>query len=185
MLVLFNIFQTVAVYGFASWVPVLLTQQGVPFVHSLEYTFWIAILNPFGPLIAMKYADVLERKWQIVGLALAIAVFGTVFAQMRNPVFIILFGSLITVANNWFGSLFHTYQAELYPTRIRGKAVGFVYSWSRLSGIFVGFVIAALLKDFGTVGVFAFIAGSMAVVALAIGILGPKTSGVSLEVLSH
>jgi len=185
MLVLFNIFQTVAVYGFASWVPVLLTQQGVPLVHSLEYTFWIAILNPFGPLIGMKYADVLERKWQIVALAMAIAVFGTTFAQMRNPVFIILFGSLITVANNWFGSLFHTYQAELYPTRIRGKAVGFVYSWSRLSGIFVGFIIAALLKDFGTVGVFAFIAGSMAVVALAIGILGPKTSGVSLEILSH
>jgi len=41
------------------------------------------------------------------------------------------------------------------------------------------------LKDFGTGGVFAFIAGSMAVVALAIGILGPKTSGVSLEVLAR
>ncbi len=185
MLVLFNIFQTVAVYGFASWVPVLLTQQGVPLVHSLEYTFWIAILNPFGPLIAMKYADALERKWQIVTLAMAIAVFGTIFAQMRHPVLIILFGSLITLANNWFGSLFHTYQAELYPTRIRGKAVGFVYCWSRLSGVFVGFVIAALLKEFGTGGVFAFIAGSMAVVALAIGILGPKTSGVSLEVLAR
>jgi len=60
---------------------------------------------------------------------MAIAIFGTTFAHMRNPLFIILFGSLITVANNWFGSLFHTYQAELYPTRIRGKAVGFVYSW--------------------------------------------------------
>ena len=63
--------------------------------------------------------------------------------------------------------------------------MGFVYCWSRLSGVFVGFVIAALLKDFGTGGVFAFIAGSMAVVALAIGILGPKTSGVSLEVLAR
>jgi putative MFS transporter len=185
MLVLFNIFQTVTIYGFASWIPVLLTQQGVPFVRSLEYTFWIAILNPFGPLIAMKYADALERKWQIVALAIAIAVFGTTFAQTRNPLFIILFGSLITVANNWFGSLFHTYQVELYPTRIRGKAVGFVYSWSRFSGIFVGFVIAALLKDFGTVGVFAFIAGSMVIVALAIGIMGPRTSRISLEVLSH
>jgi putative MFS transporter len=185
MLVLFNIFQAVAVYGFSSWVPVLLTQQGVPFVRSLEYTFWIAIVNPLGPLIAMKYADVLERKWQIVALAMAIAVFGTIFAQMRNPVLIILLGSLITVANNWFGCLFHTYQAELYPTRIRGKAVGFVYCWSRLSGVFVGFVIAALLKDFGTGGVFAFIAGSMTVVALVIGILGPKASGVSLEVLAR
>src|SRR5260370_16634796 len=102
MLVLFNIFQTVAVYGFASWVPVLLTQQGVPFVHSLEYTFWIAILNPFGPLIAMKYADVLERKWQIVALALAIAFFGTVFPQMPNPAFIIPFASFIPLSTNLF-----------------------------------------------------------------------------------
>jgi putative MFS transporter len=185
MLVLFNICQTVAVYGFASWVPVLLTQQGVPFVHSLEYTFWIAILNPFGPLIAMKYADVWERKWQIVVLAMSIAILGTIFAHMRQPLYIIVFGSLITMANNWFASLFHTYQAELYPTRIRGKAVCFVYCWSRISGIFVGFAIAFLLKNFGTAGVFAFIASSMAIVALAIGTLGPKTSGVSLEVLSQ
>jgi putative MFS transporter len=185
MLVIFNIFQTVAIYGFSSWVPVLLSQQGVPFVHSLEYTFWIAVLTPLGPLIGMKFADILERKWQIVGVAIAIAVLGTIFAQVRQPAFLILFGSLITMANNCFGSLFHTYQAELYPTRIRGKAVGFVYCWSRASGVFVGFVIAALLKNFGTVGVFAFIAGSMAIVALTIGVMGPKTSGVSLEVLAR
>src|SRR5260370_38718797 len=34
MVVLFNIFQTVAAYGFSSWVPVLLAQQVVPVVHS-------------------------------------------------------------------------------------------------------------------------------------------------------
>jgi putative MFS transporter len=185
MLIVFNVFQTVGFYGFASWVPLLLMQQGVSFVHSLEYTFAIAIANPLGPLISMKFADALQRKWQIVNLAVASAVFGMIFARMRNPALIILFGSLITIANNWFSCAFHSYQAELYPTRIRAQAVGFVYGWSRFSAIFVGFLIAALLKDFGTVGVFTLIAGSMAIVAMVIAIAGPKTSGVPLELLSR
>jgi len=185
MLIVFNVFQTIGFYGFASWVPLLLMQQGVSFLHSLEYTFAIAIANPLGPLISMKFADAWQRKWQIVNLAVASAIFGMILARMRNPALIILFGSLITVANNWFSCAFHSYQVELYPTRIRARAVGFVYGWSRFSAIFVGFLIAALLKDFGTVGVFALIAGSMAIVAVVIAIAGPKTSGVPLEVLSR
>jgi len=45
-------------------------------------------------------------------------------------------------------------------------------------------VIAFFLRDFGTLGVFAFIAGSMAVVMLAIGALGPRTSRRSLETIA-
>jgi MFS transporter, putative metabolite:H+ symporter len=65
------------------------------------------------------------------------------------------------------------------------KAVGFVFSWCRFSAMFVGFLIAALLKDFGTVGVFALIASLMVVVAIVIAIMGPNGSSVSLEVLSR
>jgi MFS transporter, putative metabolite:H+ symporter len=79
---------------------------------------------------------------------------------------------------------FHTYQAELFPTRIRAQAVGFVYSWSRLSAIFTSFLIGFFLRDFGTRGVFAFIAAAMAVVMLAIGIFGPRTRGLALEDIS-
>jgi len=56
---------------------------------------------------------------------------------------------------------FHAYQAELYPTRIRAQAVGFVYSWSRFSAIFSGFTIAFFLGRYGTLGVFGFIAGAI------------------------
>ncbi|HVA37467.1 MAG TPA: MFS transporter [Candidatus Dormibacteraeota bacterium] len=185
MLVIFNFFQTIGFYGFAAWVPILLFTEGVTFVHSLEYTFAIAILNPLGPVIAMYYADRLQRKWQIVGLAIAIAVFGLIFAQMRIPALIIFFGILITLANNWFSCAFHAYQAELYPTRIRAQAVGFVYSWSRFSSIFIGFIIAMALKAYGTVGVFTLIAIAMAVVAVVIGTMGPNTSGERLEALSQ
>jgi len=184
MLVIFNFFQTIGFYGFASWVPVLLFSEGVSLVHTLEYTFAIAIMNPVGPLIAMYFADRLQRKWQIVGLAIAIAVFGLAFSQVRVPALIILFGVLITLANNWFSCAFHTYQAELYPTRIRAQAVGFVYSWSRFSSIFIGFAIAVALKSYGTIGVFTLIAIAMAVVAVVIGSLGPNPSRTRLELLS-
>lgn len=184
MLVVFNLFQTIGFYGFAAWVPILLFSEGVTFVHSLEYTFVIAILNPFGPLIAMYYADRLQRKWQIVGLAIAIAVFGLIFAQVRGPALIIFFGILITLANNWFSCAFHAYQAELYPTRIRAQAVGFVYSWSRFSSIFIGFLIALALKNYGSLGVFGLIAVAMAVVAIVIGTMGANTSGERLEAIA-
>jgi putative MFS transporter len=184
MLVLYNFFQTIGYYGFASWVPILLASEGVTVVKSLEYTFLIAIANPFGPLFALPFADRFQRKWQIAWSAAGIGVFGLVFSQMRAPVGIIVFGILITLANNWLSWSFHAYQAELYPTRIRAQAVGFVYSWSRFSTIFVGFWIAALLRVYGTTGVFLFIAAAMAAVIVIIGTLGPNTRARQLEELS-
>ncbi len=67
----------------------------------------------------------------------------------------------------------------------RARAVGFVYSWSRFSAIFTSFAIAAVLKGFGTPGVFVFIAGAMAIVMASIGLMGPRTKGVALEAISR
>ena len=79
----------------------------------------------------------------------------------------------------------HNYQAELYPTRIRARGVGFVYSWSRLSGILTPFFIAFFLRDFGPTGVFVFVAGCMAVVILSVATLGPRTNGLQVEAIAH
>ena len=97
----------------------------------------------------------------------------------------IALGVLLTLANNWMSIAFHGYQAELFPTRVRARAVGFVYSWSRLSGAFAGLVISALLAREGVGAVFVLIAGAMAVVVLAIGIFGPRTLDRPLEDISH
>jgi putative MFS transporter len=184
MLVLFNFCQTIGFYGFASWVAILLFSEGVSFVHSLQYVFLIALAAPIGPLIAMRAAEASERKWQIVWLAGASAVLGLAFAAMRAPWAIICTGLALTLANNWFSSAFHAYQAELYPTRIRARAVGFVYAWSRFSAVFVSFWIAAILARAGPAAAFEFIAAAMAVAGGAIAIAGPLTRGRRLESLS-
>lgn len=184
MLVLFNFFQTIGYYGFATWVPVLLQSEGVTTVKSLTFTFLIALVAPVGPLLAIPVADRWQRKFQICWSAAGIAVFGILFSVVRAPFWIVLFGMLVTTANNWMSWSFHAYQAELYPTRIRARAVGFVYSWSRFSTIFVGFWIAAILRVKGTTGVFLFIAAAMAVVIIIVSTLGPRTSDRQLEELS-
>jgi MFS transporter, putative metabolite:H+ symporter len=185
MLMVFNFFQTIGYYGFASWVPTLLIATGITTTNSLQYSFLIALSAPLGPLLAYRVADRIERKWQIVFTAGCIAIFGVLFARQRDPVWLITCGVLLTCANNCMSIAFHAYQAELFPTRIRAQAVGFVYSWSRLSAIFTSFLIAFFLRHYGTRGVFTFIAAAMAVVILAIGIFGPRTRGLALEDISQ
>ncbi|HUJ50053.1 MAG TPA: MFS transporter [Bryobacteraceae bacterium] len=185
MLSIFNLFQTVGFYGFSNWVPTLLIERGIEFTSSLEYTFLIAIAAPFGPLLAASIADKFERKWQIVMAALGVALSGLLFARMSLAPLLILFGVLLTLSNNIMSFSLHAYQAELYPTRVRALAIGFVYSWSRLSVVFSSFVIGFFLERFGVTGVFAFIAASMLIVMLSIGLFGPRTKNMPLEAISH
>lgn len=185
MLVVFNAFQAIGYYGFAAWVPVLLVKEGVTVTKSLAYVLVMAVLNPVGSMIAMRFADRIQRKWQIVFLALIIAASGMVWAQQRSAAGIMLLGAVITLANSWFSCALHTYQAELYPTRIRAQAVGFVYSWSRFTSIFVGFLIAQVLEAYGTTGVFTIIATAMLIVAVVVGGFGPRSNKIRLEALSQ
>jgi putative MFS transporter len=76
---------------------------------------------------------------------------------------------------------YHAYQSELFPTEGRARAVGFVYSFSRLSAVFSAYLIAATLGRFGSAGVFVLIAASMVIVSLTIGLFGPRTRGLALE----
>jgi putative MFS transporter len=184
MLVIYNLFQTVGYYGFSSWVPQLLISQHIEVTRSLAYTFIIAIAAPIGPLIGVLFADRFERKWQIAWAAIGIAVFGLLFAQQTTPEGVIVCGLLITLCNNWMSFSFHAYQAELYPTRIRAQAVGFVYSWSRFGAIFSGFIIAFLLGNYGTIGVFTFIASAMVIVFVVIGSMGPAVVKRRLEAIA-
>ncbi len=107
------------------------------------------------------------------------------FAHQVNPLAVIFFGVLVTLSNNWMSFAFHNYQAELFPTRIRARAVGFVYSWSRVSAAFVGLLIGFFLRAGGTTGVALFIAGAMIVMVITIGGFGPRTRQLSLEEISH
>jgi MFS transporter, putative metabolite:H+ symporter len=116
---------------------------------------------------------------------LAIAGLGIWFANVDSSWALIALGACLAMAAQWLSFGLHNYQAELYPTRIRARGVGFVYSWSRLSGILTPFFIAFFLRDFGPNGVFAFVAGCMAIVILSVATLGPRTNLLEVEAIAH
>ena len=185
VLSVFNFFQTFGYYGFAAWVPTLLIAKGIKVTTSLEFSFIIAIANPVGPLLGTLIADRIERKSQICLGAIGIGIFGMLFANSELPAALILLGVLVTLSNNLLSFSFHSYQSELFPTRIRSRAIGFVYSWSRLSAALSGLVVAFLLNLGGVNAVFAFIAFAMAIVVATIGGFGPRTRGLALEAIAR
>jgi putative MFS transporter len=186
MLMVFQFFQTFGFYGFAAWVPTLIARQvGINLGSSLLYAFIIAVANPFGPLLAMSFADRWERKWQLVWAACGVGIFGVLFSFQASLALLSLFGVLITLSNNVLSCTFHSYQSELFPTRIRARAVGFTYSFSRISTVFASFIIGFFLQRAGTKGVFGMIAFAMLMVVLSIGIFGPATRGLELEEISQ
>lgn len=185
MLSVFNMAQVIGFYGFAAWVPTLLIARGITITHSLEYSFVIAIANPFGPLLGVLFADRIERKLQIILGLVVMGVSMLAFATASSPILLIVLGVVFTLAANVMSYAYHNYQAELYPTRIRARAVGFVYSWSRIAAAFAGLAIGYLLNAGGALAVAVFIAIAMVVGIAIIGAFGPATKGISLESINH
>jgi MFS transporter, putative metabolite:H+ symporter len=181
LFMVFNFCQAFGFYGFANWVPTLLIEKGITVTRSLQYSFIVAFAYPIAPLLAASFADKLERKWIICGACAAIIVFGMAFSQLTEPALLILSGVLLTAANMTMSYAYHAYQTEVFPTAIRARAAGLVYSMSRLSAMFSGFIVAYVLREGGVGGVFGLITTAMVIVIVAIALFGPAVRGKPLD----
>jgi putative MFS transporter len=69
----------------------------------------------------------------------------------------------------------------LYPTRLRATGAGSAYSLSRLATAFMPFVLLPLLDAHGSGAVFVCIRAAMVLLSIDVAVLGPRTTGRSLE----
>src|SRR5229473_2694475 len=181
LFMVFNFCQAFGFYGFANWVPTLLVEKGITVTKSLQYSFIVAFAYPIAPLLAASFADRLERKWIICGACVAIIGFGIAFSQFTVPALLILSGVMLTAANMTMSYAYHAYQTEVFPTSIRARASGLVYSMSRVSATFSGFIVAYVLREGGVSGVFGLITSAMIVVIVVIAAFGPDVLGKPLD----
>jgi len=185
MLWIFQILQTVGYYGFGTLAPSILTAKGYSVVSTLGYTALIYLGYPLGSLLSIPVVERFERKYLIVIAAAIMAVLGLCFGFATSIVVIVVSGFLMTTVSNFFSNSFHIYQAEIFPTRMRGTAVGIAYSLSRLSNVVLVFVAFPVLASYGAPTIFIGSTVLLAILCLDVIVLGPRTTGRSLEQVAH
>jgi putative MFS transporter len=98
-----------------------------------------------------------------------------------EPALLIVTGVLLTAANMTMSYAYHAYQTEVFPTSIRARASGLVYSMSRVSAMFSGFIVAYVLREAGVGGVFGLITTAMVIVIITLATFGPNVRGRPLD----
>ena len=181
MLVIFQILQTVAYYGFGTLAPLVLVSKGFEVTESLGYAALAFAGYPLGSLLSVPLVERFERKFLIIAAALGMAMCGIVFAASSNVVVIVVAGFLLTAVSNIFSNGFHIYQAEIFPTAIRSTASGICYSLSRATSTVMPFVAVPALAALGPVTVFSGSAVLIVLLCLDVGLLGPRSTGLALE----
>jgi putative MFS transporter len=177
----FQVLQTVGYYGFGSLAPVVLAAKGHTVTESLSYAALSFCGYPIGSALSIPLIDRVERKSLIIASALGIALFGLVFGFAASAPLIVAAGFLLTVCSNVFSNAFHVYQTEIFPTGLRGSAIGVAYSLSRLTSVILPFIALTVLADLGATAVFTGSAVLMLLLCLDVGLFGPRSTGRSLE----
>lgn len=183
LLTLTWVFQTIGFYGFSSWVPTLLVQNGIDLNKSLIYSSLITIGAPLGAFVGSMISDRFERKWNLAISSMIIAVCIIFYGMTLNPVFLISFGFLVNLTERVYSSNLYAYTSELYPTEIRASGYGLTYGIGRFSNILGPIAISYFIVNFGNFSVFAFIAATWIGSAAALS-FGPKTNKRSLDELN-
>jgi putative MFS transporter len=176
---------TVAFFGFSNWLPSLLEARGVGVTRSLAYTALIALSYPLAPYLFSFFADRFERKSQILAGAAVTAVAGLLFVAQTRPTGWIACGLVVTLGSLLSGYSTHTYRSELFPTSLRARGIGLVYSIDRLVAAFNSYLIGFILVQAGVSGVLVFISAVCVVAMCVVALFGPRTRGLATEAIRN
>jgi MFS transporter, putative metabolite:H+ symporter len=173
--------QTVGFFGFSSWAPTLLAQEGISVEKALFYVALTTVGAPLGCFLASLVTDRFERRWLLVVFGTAIAISGLFYGLTFNPVFIVVFGFLVNFFERTYTALAYAYSPEVFDTRARSLGTAVSYGLGRLSNAVGPLVIAFLYNGSGYQSVFYFIAGTWLFGAIVLAVFGPNTRQARLE----
>lgn len=167
--------QTIGFFGYSSWAPTLLAQEGFSVSDSIFYVALTTVGAPLGSYLASLVTDRFERKWCLVVFGTTIAVCGLFYGLTFNPVLIVVFGFLVNLFERGYTALAYAYSPEVFDTAGRSLGTGVSYGLGRLSNAAGPLIIAGLYTGSGYQSVFFFIAGTWLFGAVVLAIFGPKT----------
>ncbi len=127
-------------WGLFTWIPRFLSLpvsqggRGLSIVQTSEWTIIMQAGTALGYLSFGYLADILGRKRVYIGFLLVAAALVPLYAHTRSPHLLLLFGPIVGFFGTGFFSGFTIIASEVFPTAVRGTAMGVVYNVGRFLG---------------------------------------------------
>jgi putative MFS transporter len=172
---------TCSYYGFFTWIPSLLVKQGLTITKSFGYSIIIYLAQIPGYYSAAFVSEKLDRKWTIILYMIGGGLSALCMANTREQWLIVVFGSCLSFFMNGTYAGIYAYTPEVYPTAFRTTGMGVASSFGRLGGLSAPIVIGLVYARIGFGGVFTMTTAVLLLGATAVGILGIRTTGKTLE----
>jgi putative MFS transporter len=177
----------VTYFGFGFYLPTLLYLRGDSEAGSI---YFAAIIFTSGNALAFAFwlvSDRWQRKHLLAGGAILIAILALVYGTSSKGASaqLIIAGILIIAFLQVQVAFFYSFEAELFPTHIRGTALGSVAVVSGVIGLYGPKAITNIYGTNGFLAVFIFLMAVELALAAFVLVLGERTTQVSLEELNE
>ena len=142
-------------WGLFTWVPRYLSMStaegghGMSIVRTSMWTIVMQCGTFLGYITFGFLADRFSRKYTYITYLLVAAALVPVLAFVRNPVALLVIGPLVGFFGTGYFSGFSVIASELFPTSLRGTAMGFVYNIGRVASAAAPFIIGRFSETAG------------------------------------
>jgi len=173
-------------WGLFTWIPAYLTLPATEGGRSLpvtQWTLWLIAMGVgkwFGYALFGYFADWFGRRRSYIGYLLAAALLVPLYTSLRDPLALLAVGPLVAFFGTGYFSGFGAMASELFPTEVRGIAMGLTYNIGRGVSAFAPFLIGALALHYGLAAAFLVAPGAF-LLAAALATLLPETKGTELR----
>jgi len=176
---------TFSFYGFFTFMPTLLYENGLTVTRSFSYSIVIYLAQIPGYYSAAALNDLIGRTWTIAiylsgGTIAAYLLSGSDFSAQ-----VMLFGAVLSFFMNGVYAAIYAYTPELYPTAIRARGMGAASAVGRIGGIVAPVLIGATYPVIGFDGVFLITTTALGTGVLLVLVAGVPTRGRALEEINE
>jgi len=186
-LLLLNVFGLFAWWGLFSWMPPYLTLpverggRGFSLMNTATLLVTLNLAGMFpGYLCYGWVADKLGRKFSLILYTLCAAALIPFYAMARQQWIILVLGAMVGFFGTGFFAGSGIIGSELFPTRVRARALGFTYNGARALSCVAPYTIGAVGDKYGLSWAFVLCAIAFVLTAIMASQL-PETRGRNLE----
>jgi MFS family permease len=175
-------------WGLFTWVPRFLSMptarggRGLGIVMTSEWTIVMQIGTFLGYVSFGYIADRFSRKYTYIVYLVIAAALVPAFAFARSPAALLVLGPLVGFFGTGYFSGFAVIASELFPTALRGSAMGFVYNIGRLLSAIAPWMIGAVSESAGLGWALCLTSGAFLLAALiATGLRSPQSAAIPAQ----